>query len=325
LGKNKKYLDRFEDHYNRIEVELEKVFSSGVPLINEICSHSLLGEGKRLRPLIFVLSALMCGYKQDNIYRLSTMFEFIHSASLLHDDVIDNADIRRKKPSANHLWGNSAAVLTGDFMFSMAFNAAMESGNLSILSIVNNAAVRMTEGQVKELICSRKWGLSEAEYLDIITLKTAVLISVCCEAGAVAAAADEKTVAALKNFGLNMGIAFQMIDDLLDYSSSEEELGKPVGKDFKEGKITLPLIYTISNMKEMDSKRFEALLLNGSEQKEDYLALINIVKNSRNIEKTKARAKGYIEEAARHLNDFPASENRDNLLSLNEYLLDRFY
>jgi octaprenyl-diphosphate synthase len=325
LGKKKKYLDRFEDHYKRIEPELEKGFSSGVSLINDICSHSLLGEGKRLRPLLFVLSARMCGYKNDNIYRLSTMFEFVHCASLLHDDVIDNADIRRKKPSASHLWGNTAAVLTGDYMFSMAFNAAMESGNLSILSIINNAAIRMTEGQVKELICSRKWALSEEEYFDIITLKTAVLISVCCEAGGVAAEADKKTVIALKNFGLNMGIAFQMIDDLLDYSSSEDELGKPTGKDFREGKNTLPLIYAISHMKEMDSKRFEKLLLNGSEKEGDYLDLVNTVRNSGGIDKTKARAKDYIEEAARHLNDFPASENKDDLLSLNEYLLERLY
>lgn len=325
MGVNKQYLDRFNDHYSRIETELEKGFSSVVPLINEICSHSLLGEGKRLRPLLFVLSALMCGYSKDNIYRLSTMFEFVHCASLLHDDVIDNADTRRKKPSASNLWGNPAAVLTGDYMFSMAFNAAMESGNLAILSIVNNAAVRMTEGQVKELICTRKWGLTEKEYLDIITLKTAELISVCCEAGAVAAEADEKTAIALKNFGLNMGIAFQMIDDLLDYSSSDGELGKPAGKDFKEGKITLPLIYTISTMNETDSKRFEALLINGSEQEEDYRDLVNTVRNSGGIEKTKIRAKGYIEEAAKNLNRFSASENRDSLLSLNEYLLDRLY
>ncbi len=323
MGKNKKYLDRFEDHYSRIETELENGFSSGVSLINEICSHSLLGEGKRLRPLLFVLSALMCGYQKENIYRLSTMFEFVHCASLLHDDVIDNADIRRKKPSASNLWGNPAAVLTGDYMFSMAFNAAMESGNLSILSIINNAAVRMTEGQVKELICTRRWGLTEEEYFDIITLKTAELISVCCEAGAVAGEADKKTITSLRNFGLNMGIAFQMIDDLLDYSSSEEELGKPVGKDFKEGKITLPLIYTISTMKEDDSKRFEALLINGSDSEEDYLDLIKMVRNNGSIEKTKARAKGYIEEAARHLRDLPESENRNNLLYLNDYLLNR--
>ncbi len=321
----KHYLDRFNDHYERIERELIKGFSSGVPVINEICSHSLLGEGKRLRPLLFVLSALMCGYKKENIYQLSTMFEFIHCASLLHDDVIDNADMRRKKPSASNLWGNPAAVLTGDYMFSMAFNAAMESGNLAILSIVNNAAIRMTEGQVKELICNRRWGLTEEEYFEIITLKTAELISVCCEAGAVAAERDEKTAEALKNFGLSMGIAFQMIDDLLDYTSSDGELGKPAGKDFKEGKITLPLIYTIPDMNADDKKRFETLLLNGSDREGDYLDLIDIVRKSGNIEKTKIRAKSYIEEAARHLKVLPPSENRDNLLSLNEYLLNRLY
>ncbi|NLD36024.1 MAG: polyprenyl synthetase family protein [Desulfatiglans sp.] len=325
MGVNKQYLDRFNDHYSRIEKELIKGFSSGVPLINDICSHSLLGEGKRLRPLLFVLSALMCGYKKDNIYRLSTMFEFVHCASLLHDDVIDNADMRRKKPSAGNLWGNPAAVLTGDYMFSMAFNAAMESGSLNILSIVNNAAVRMTEGQVKELICTRRWGLTGEEYFDIITLKTAELISVCCEAGAVAAERDEKTAKALKNFGLSMGIAFQMIDDLLDYSSSNGELGKPAGKDFKEGKVTLPLIYTIPDMTADDVKRFEALLLQGSEKEEDYRDLVNIVRNSGGMEKTKAKAKAYIEDAAKHLKGLPASENRNNLLSLNEYLLDRLY
>ncbi len=323
MGVNKHCLERFNGHYSRIEKELIKGFNSSVPLINDICSHSLLGEGKRLRPLLFVLSALMCGYEKENIYKLSTMFEFVHCASLLHDDVIDNADTRRKRPSASSLWGNPAAVLTGDYMFSMAFNAAMASGDLAILSIVNNAAVRMTEGQVKELICTRKWGLTEEEYLDIITLKTAELISVCCEAGAVAAKADLKMANVLKRFGLNMGIAFQMIDDLLDYSSSDGELGKPAGKDFKEGKITLPLIYTIPDMKADDAKRFEALLSNGSEREEDYSELIDMVRNSGNIEKTKTRAKAYMEEAAKQLEGLPESEERNNLLYLNDYLLDR--
>ncbi|NLA74733.1 MAG: polyprenyl synthetase family protein [Deltaproteobacteria bacterium] len=325
MEEKQQYLKRFNSHCNRIEAELAKGFSSSVPLINEICSHSLLGEGKRLRPLLFVLSALMCGYEKDNIYRVSTMFEFIHSASLLHDDVIDNADIRRKKPSVSSLWGNSAAVLTGDFMFSMAFNTAVESDSLSILSIAYKAALRMTEGQIKELICTRKWNLSEEEYLDIITSKTAELISVCCEAGAAAAGADKKTTAALKHFGLNMGIAFQMIDDLLDYSSSGQELGKPAGKDFREGKITLPLIYAIPGMKEEEIKWFKALLSEGSKKEKDYQDLITTVRNSGSIEKTKARAKGYVEVAARHLMDVSASDNRDNLLFLNEYLLERLF
>ena len=325
MGKDKKFLDRFNSHFNAIEKELEKSFNSNERLIEEICRHSLLGEGKRLRPLLFVLSALMCGYEKKDIYHLSTIFEYIHCASLLHDDVIDNADTRRKKPSASNLWGNTAAVLTGDFMFSMAFNVAIELNNHEILSIVNRTAVRMTEGQVRELICSRKWNTSEEEYLKIITLKTAELLSVSCEAGAVVADADRKKMEDLKKFGLNMGIAFQIVDDLLDYSSSEEEFGKPVGKDFREGKMTLPLIYTISDMKESESKRFKDLFLNGSEKKEDYNLLINLVRESDNIEKTKARATEYVEAASRYLKDYPASSSRDNLLLLNEYMLDRLY
>ena len=325
MGRDRRYFDRFNSHFNEIENELEKSFSSNEPLIEEIIRHSLLGEGKRLRPLLFVLSCLMCGYQKKDMYRFSTIFEYIHCASLLHDDVIDNADTRRKKPSASNLWGNTAAVLTGDFMFSMAFNVAMEAKSFEILSIINKTAVRMTEGQVRELVCTRKWNTSEEEYLKIITLKTAELLSVSCEAGAVIADADKKSEEALKKFGLNMGIAFQIIDDLLDYSSSEEEIGKPVGKDFREGKITLPLIFTILDMKERDSKRFEALLVNGSDNEEDYNELISVVRESGKIEKTKEKAQRYVEKAAEYLKGLPASSHRNDLLSLNDYMLDRLY
>ena len=325
MARDNKYFDRFTNHFNEIENELENSFSSSEPLIEEIIRHSLLGEGKRLRPLLFVLSSLMCGYNKKDMYRLSTIFEYIHCASLLHDDVIDNADTRRKKPSASNLWGNTAAVLTGDFLFSMAFNVAIESKNLDILNIVNKTAVRMTEGQVRELVCTGKWNIKEEEYIKIITLKTAELLSVSCEAGAVASNADNRTVEALRGFGLNMGIAFQIVDDLLDYSSSKEEIGKPVGKDFREGKITLPLIYTISDMKKNQLKKFEALLINGSDKEEDYDELINVVRESGNIEKTKEKAQEYVDDAAKYLKDFPASSQRDNLISLNNYMLERLY
>ena len=325
MGRDKKFIDRFNSHFNEIETELEKSFRSEEPLIEDICRHSLLGEGKRLRPLLFILSALLCSYKKEDLYHLSTIFEYIHGASLLHDDVIDNADTRRKKPSACNLWGNTAAVLTGDFMFSMAFNVAIESGNIDILSIVNKTAVKMTEGQVKELVCTRKWNTTEEEYFNIITLKTAELLSVSCEAGAVVAGADKKTAEDLRKFGLNMGIAFQIVDDLLDYSSSKAEFGKPVGKDFREGKVTLPLIYAIPGMEEKESKRFESLLINGSDKEEDYDELISIVRESGNMEKAKARAQEYVEKAATYLQNYPLSANRDNLLLLNEYMLDRLY
>jgi octaprenyl-diphosphate synthase len=267
----------------------------------------------------------MCGYEKKDVYHLSTIFEYIHCASLLHDDVIDNADIRRKKPSASNLWGNTAAVLAGDYMFSMASRIALQSKKLEILGIVTNTAACMTEGQVRELNCTRKWDISEEEYLEIIISKTADLISASCAAGAVIAQAEKEEVENLKNFGLNMGIAFQMVDDLLDYSSSEEEFGKPVGKDFKEGKITLPLIYTITGMTKDESEKFKELLLNGSNSEEDYNELINLVRVSGNIEKTKSRAQEYVATAAEYLKMFPSSELRNNLLSLNEYMIERLY
>ncbi len=322
---DKNILEIFNHHFEEIEKELEKSIFSNVPLIDEVCRHSLLGGGKRLRPLLFVISAIMCGYEKKDLYFLSTMFEYIHCASLLHDDVIDNADIRRKKPSASNLWGNTAAVLAGDYLFSMASRIALQSEKLEIISIVTNTAACMTEGQVRELTCTRKWDTSEDEYLEIITSKTADLISASCAAGAVAAQAEKEKVEYLKNFGLNMGIAFQMVDDLLDYSSSEEEFGKPVGKDFKEGKITLPLIYTIPGMTKAESDKFKELLLNGNDSEAGYNELINLVRASGNIEKTKNRAQEYVAKAAECLKEFPSSEHRDNLLSLNEYMIERLY
>ena len=325
MGRDKRFFDRFTTQFNEIENELEKSFSSSEPLIKEIVRHSLLGEGKRLRPLLFILSSLICGYEKRDIYRLSAIFEYIHCASLLHDDVIDNADTRRKKPSASSVWGNTAAVLIGDFLFSMAFNIAIESKNLDILSIVNRTAVLMTEGQVRELVFAGKWDIKEEDYLKIITLKTAELLSVSCESGAVISDADKNSMNALKKFGLNMGIAFQIVDDLLDYTASEEEFGKPVGKDIREGKVTLPLIYTISEMKESDAKRFETLLINGNGREEDYDELINIVRESGNMEKTKEKAQRYVNEAAKYLKSFPASRYREDLLFLNDYMLERLY
>ncbi|MBN2245844.1 MAG: polyprenyl synthetase family protein, partial [Candidatus Aminicenantes bacterium] len=314
---NEKFIETFNVHFEKIEKELEKSIFSNIPLIDDICRHSLLGAGKRLRPLLFVISALMCGYKKKDIYRFSTMFEYIHCASLLHDDVIDNADIRRKKPSASNLWGNTAAVLAGDYMFSMASRIALGSKRFEILTLVTNTAACMTEGQVRELICTGKWETSEEEYLEIIISKTADLISASCAAGAVMAGAKKEDVENLKDFGLNMGIAFQMIDDLLDYSSSEEEFGKPVGKDFKEGKITLPLIYTIKEMTEDEAEKYKELLLNRSKSEADHSELINLVRSSGNIEKTKRRAQEYVAKAAEFIKKFPASDYRDNLISLN--------
>jgi len=325
VSTDSQFLDRFNKHFTEIDKELKKSIVSDVPLIKEIENHSLLSQGKRLRPLLFVLSALMCGYDKKEIYYYSTIFEYIHCASLLHDDVIDNAKTRRKKPSASNVWGNSAAVLTGDYMFSMASNIAVISENIDVLRIVTETAARMTEGQVKELVCTGKWDTTEDDYMDIIISKTADLISGSCAAGAVVTKAGKKEQDDLKNFGLNMGISFQMVDDLLDYSSSEKEFGKPVGKDVREGKMTLPLIYTISNMNKSESSKYKEILINGSSNEDDFEELITLVRESGNIEKTRDKAEEYVKKAAGYLKDFPETTYRNDLLDLNDYMTGRLY
>lgn len=319
------FLDRFNNHFDKIDEELEKSIYSNVPLIKEIGGHSLLGQGKRLRPLLFVLSAMMNGYDKKNIYYISIIFEYIHCASLLHDDVIDNAETRRKKPSASNVWGNSAAVLTGDYMFSMASSIAIELKAYNILKIINDAAARMTEGQVKELVFTGKWDTREEEYLDIITSKTADLISASCASGAVIAKAGKSECESLKKFGLNMGISFQMVDDLLDYESSEKDFGKPVGKDVREGKITLPLIYAISTMKNSDADKYKEIFEKGSIKDSDYDELISFVRESGGIEKTRIKAEQYVEKAAEYLKNFPETPYKDDLIALNDYMTGRLY
>ena len=317
------FLVQFKEHFERINEELSKSLNTQVPLLENIGNHSLLGEGKRLRPLLFVLAARLCGYQGEDIYRLSTIFEYIHTASLLHDDVLDNAEIRRKKPSANHAWGNSAAVLGGDFLYSKSFSIAISCNNFQFLKMLTDTTTRMAEGQVVELVQTHNWNISIDEYMEIIISKTALLISTACACGAIIAGAEQETVDRLSNFGLNMGIAFQLMDDLLDYTSSEEKFGKPVGKDLKEGKITMPLIYTLSSLGTAESKRLEDLFKTTRADKEDYERLVNLVRNNGVIDRVRSQARDYVERAAGFLGHFPGSSTRQNLIDLNGYIIRR--
>jgi len=316
-------LNQFNHHFEKINEALGKTFSSRIPLMNNIGNHSLLGEGKRLRPLLFVLSSELCGYKGTDIYNLSTIFEYIHTASLLHDDVLDNADLRRKKPSANHLWGSSAAVLSGDYFYSMASAMAVDTKNLQFLKMLTDTTLRMTEGQIMELSYTHNWHIKKEEYMEIIISKTAILLSSTCAGAAIVAGAEKQVVEDLEEFGMDLGIAFQLMDDILDYISCEEEFGKPVGKDLKEGKITLPLIYTLSNLEETEIERLEDQFKNQKANDEDYRKMISIVRNDGVLEKIRAEAKEYIDKASRILSSFPESQVKESLLALNAYMITR--
>ena len=325
MGSNHNFLDRFNHHFEKINEALDKNFSSRIPLMNNIGQHSLLGEGKRLRPLLFVLACELCGYQGEDVYKLSTIFEFIHTASLLHDDVLDNAELRRKKPSANHLWGSSAAVLSGDFFYSKASDMAVDYKNFQFLKMLTNTTLRMTEGQIMELENTHNWRIKKEEYMEIIISKTAILLASTCACAAIAAGAENRKINEMKAFGMDLGIAFQLIDDILDYTSCVEEFGKPVGKDLKEGKITLPLIYTLSNFENAEIQRFEELFKNQEATEEDYEKMITLVRNDGVLEKIRSEAEEHVNKASGLISAYPESPAKNQLLSLNTYLIRRHF
>ncbi len=315
----------FEEHFEKINRELNKVFDSRVPLAKEIGTYALLGEGKRLRPLIFVLSCQLCGYGGEDLYPLSTVFEYIHTSSLLHDDVLDNAEIRRRKPSSNQIWGNQAAVLEGDFLFSKALSIAVSADSIPFITSLTQATMRMSEGQILELVHTDDLETDRDSYMQIITSKTAVLISAACGCGAVVSGSSPDIEASLTRFGRSVGIAFQLVDDLLDYTSSEEVFGKPVGKDLLEGKITLPLIYTLAQLEQGEQTGFRERFNNRKTDKAAYEALLDRVRKGGVLEKIRKEAQGYVDDAAMCLKPFPDSAVKTNLLTLIQYIIDRTY
>ncbi|MBW2022215.1 MAG: polyprenyl synthetase family protein [Deltaproteobacteria bacterium] len=323
--KDQEVLSKYAHHFERIEQELAQALSSKVGAIEEMGRHSLLGQGKRLRPLLFILCCRLFDNNSEELYKLSIVFEHIHTASLLHDDVLDNAQLRRKKPSANTLWGNHAAVLEGDFLYSKAFSTAVNYAGLDFFKKLTETTTIMAEGQVLELLHERDWRLAPETYFDIIYAKTAVLISAACACGGIISGARPDEVGQLEGFGTNMGIAFQLMDDILDYTSTEKVFGKPVGKDLREGKVTLPLIYTLSTM--TPSERDEiTFLLNRPDRNEDvYTEIMALVRSNGALARVRNEAEAYVRKAAEQLDSFPHSKAKDNLLELNAYIVNRSF
>jgi octaprenyl-diphosphate synthase len=215
---------------------------SHVPLIPELAGHLIASGGKRMRPMLTLASAALLGYPGNRHFKLAATVEFIHTATLLHDDVVDHSDLRRGRKTANVIWGNSASVLVGDFLFSRAFELMVEDGSLKVLKILSNASAVIAEGEVNQLTTQRRVETREEQYLDVIGAKTAALFAAACRIAAVVAERDEATELALDSYGRNLGIAFQLVDDAIDYVSDAATMGKGVGDDFRDGKVTLPVI-----------------------------------------------------------------------------------
>ena len=316
-------LEWLGDDLEKVDQEFRKNLRSDVPIISAIGEHLLLSGGKRFRPTLLLLSAKLCGYFGHHHISMASLIEFIHTATLLHDDVVDRAELRRGSLSANSIWGNEACVLVGDFLFTKCFSLMVETGNMKILRSISRATTLMAEGELEELIKTNDLSLTEESYLSIIARKTAALISATAQIGALLGNVPEEKERALSQFGIDAGIAFQLIDDNLDYTSKEEEFGKKIGIDLQDGKITLPLIFTLNHC----SKEERALIRETVESqpitKDAFFQVVKIIERYHGVQYTWEKAKEYIERAKGHLALFQNSKEKEALQVLADYVLER--
>ena len=315
--------NELDDDLQRIEEEINKNLHSSVPLIALVSRYIIRSGGKRLRPLLMVLAARLLNYKGNDQYALSIVFEYLHAATLLHDDVVDNAELRRGRPSANTLWGNAAVVLVGDFLLATSFFLSVLSGDLKILRVLSETTTSMAEGEVLQLINSDNLEISEDDYVEVIMRKTAILIAASCQIGAILCEATEEQEEAMRRFGLNLGIAFQLRDDFLDYTGSEEEFGKPVGKDLEEGKITLPLIHALQSSGNEDRRRLIDLITSDSIQEKTFDEVKRIIRKYHGLDYTDTLANRHIATAKEALATFPPSPTKESLLDIADYVVIR--
>ena len=312
-----------QEDLQRVEGEFNKNLDSDVKLISKIGEHLLGSGGKRFRPMILILSTRLCGYEGDRHIPLASIIEFIHTASLLHDDVVDDAALRRGHASANTLWGSEASVLVGDFLFSKSFSLMVKDGDMRILEVISDACTQLAEGEIQELIKTSDLSLAEDGYISIITRKTAALISAACRIGAILGGVDAEQETSMGKFGLNLGIAFQLIDDTLDYTSDEKEFGKTIGIDLKDGKVTLPLIHTLQKCTSQERRKLEEIFFSDTITPEDFARVTEMITRHGGTEYTINRAKGFIEQAKRCLVSFDPSEAKTAILALADYVVER--
>ena len=318
-----KILMQVKNDLEEIEVALQQNLNPYLDLVSQIAGHILFSGGKRLRPLLMVLSARVCGYKDDYDKTFSTIFEYLHAATLLHDDLVDEATLRRGKPVANSIWGNAAAVLVGDFLLARSLAIAAETKQPEVIKVVSGITENMSQGEIHQLLKKGRLDLTEAEYMEIIKRKTAVLFQGTCRSGALIADGSPAKETALSDYGFNLGIAFQMVDDLLDYTLDTVTLGKKVGADLKEGKLTLPVIYSLKSADEKDRNRMENIIKNKNFSVNDFKTLIRMIDKYGGQLYTQNLAKEYVQNAKKALAAFENSKTKEVLLMIADYTLSR--
>jgi octaprenyl-diphosphate synthase len=307
-----------------VEEEYRRQVSSNIQVIDYLGDYLQSSGGKRVRPALLILANYAVGgnTEQENVIRLATVMEMLHTATLVHDDIIDNADLRRNRPSVNARFGNQTAVLMGDWLYMSAFETSLRERSLRILDILTRLTRKMTEGELLQLTMLGRSDITENDYFDILRRKTAYLFSACCEIGAILGGADDRLVFALRDYGMNLGIAFQLADDLLDFTSNESVLGKAAGSDLTEGKMTLPLILLRDSFPDV-AEELRKVMLDGNYDRYSRRELVDHLEGSRSLDAARQRAYEFAEAARKNLDVLPETEYRGALGDLPAFVIER--
>lgn len=318
----KELLEPFSYHMEKFNRVLRKELESPVPLVDRIAEYIVRRKGKQFRPLLVILSGLACGTEDENLYRAAAVVELIHTATLVHDDVVDESYARRGFPAIQMIWKNKVAVLMGDYLLSKSLIIASETGNLELMHLIASVAREMSQGELLQIEKSRKLNINKDEYFKMISYKTASLISASCEVGALIAGSPPDVREGLREYGKLMGMAFQIKDDLLDYEGDQQLLGKPIINDLQDKKITLPLLYAFDELSEVDVKKIKKMIKKGIKNGDvDYI--LNLVKNTGGLEKARAHARDLIDQAVAKLESLPSSLPKTTLEKIAYYVVER--
>ncbi|MBE0598040.1 MAG: polyprenyl synthetase family protein [Desulfuromonadales bacterium] len=312
-----------KDDLLKVEAQFREDLQSEVDLIRKVGEYVLASGGKRMRPMLLLLCARMAGYGGETHIGLASVVEFIHTATLLHDDVVDSAVLRRGNASANAVWGNEASVLVGDYLFAKSFSIMVRVGDLKILKALSDATTIMAEGEVQQLINTCDLDLAEENYITVVRNKTAVLIAAACQCGGILGGVSAEAERALADFGMELGIAFQFMDDCLDYVAEESEFGKAKGHDLEEGKVTLPLIQALRGCSAEERARVEAVVEQEVLEEADLALVTALIHRYDGIAYTRQRARQLVETAKARLALFADSPAKSALMELADYVVDR--
>ena len=316
-------LKPIESELKACEEFSREILDSKVRLVLTAGNYILDSGGKRIRPALTILSGKLLGADNDRLIPVATVMEYMHTATLLHDDIVDGAKLRRGRKSANELFGNDVAVLVGDYMFAKAIYVLANYGGEEVLKVAAKSVQEMSEGELKQLELIGDINISEDDYFDVIYRKTASLISACCECGAIVAGAGEEERRALRDFGKYLGIAFQLVDDALDYMGTDEQIGKPAGNDIREGKVTYPLLYMLENCSADDKKEVEKALSKTELSPFEIERIKGKVSEYKGVEKTLELSKVFLRKSQEALSIFPESRWKSSLMLISDFVVNR--